>query len=82
MKEPRTLQLAYDHVSADERSGLLHTKVLSCRLRKLSPRLLQGGAFLRYGYPSALRGIAVIALIAAALFWNIRTSLKTGRLRN
>lgn len=77
MNEPGLYSLLMTMVPADERSGASAYNSLVMSASQAIAATLAGGAFLRYGYPSALRGIAVIALIAAALFWNIRTSSKT-----
>jgi len=74
MNEPGLYSLLMTTVPPDERSGASAYNSLVMSASQAIAATLAGGAFLRYGYPTALRGIAVIALIAAALFWNLRAS--------
>lgn len=73
MNEPGLYSLLMAIVPADERGGASAYNSLVMSASQAIAAALAGGAFVRYGYPLALRGIAVIALIAAALFWSMRT---------
>lgn len=73
MNEPGLYSLLMTMVPAEERSGASACNSLVMSASQAIAATLAGGAFVRYGYPLALRGIALIALISAALFWNMRT---------
>jgi MFS family permease len=72
MNEPGLYSLLMGLVSADERSGASSYNSFVMSASQALAATLAGGAFARYGYPFALRGIAVIALVAAMLFWRMR----------
>jgi MFS family permease len=72
MNEPGLYSLLMGMVPADERSGASSYNNFVMSASQAIAATLAGGAFARYGYPFALRGIAVIALVAAALFWSMR----------
>ena len=73
MNEPGLYSLLMNMVPTEARGGASASNSLVMSSSQAIAATLAGGAFVQYGYPVALRGIAVIALIAAALFWRMRT---------
>jgi len=72
MNEPGLYSLLMNTVPAEDRSGASASNSLVGSASQAIAATLAGGAFVRYGYPAALRGVAVIALLAASLFWNLQ----------
>jgi predicted MFS family arabinose efflux permease len=73
MNEPGLYSLLMSMVPAEARSGASASNSLVMSASQAIAATLAGSAFVRYGYPAALRGIAVIALLAASLFWNLQS---------
>jgi MFS family permease len=76
MNEPGLYSLLMNTVPAEERGGASAANSIAMAASQTIAATLAGVAFVRYGYPSALRGIALIAIFAAALFWSMRTHPK------
>jgi predicted MFS family arabinose efflux permease len=81
MNEPGLYSLLMELVPADERSGASAYNSLVMSGSQALAATLAGGAFVRYGYSPVLVGIAVIALIAATLFWSMRSGPDLERTR-
>jgi MFS family permease len=71
MNEPGLYSLLMNMVPAEDRGGASASNSLVMSASQAVAATLAGGAFLRYGYPVVLRGIALIALLAATLFANL-----------
>jgi predicted MFS family arabinose efflux permease len=76
MNEPGLYSLLMNMVPAEERGGASASNSLVMSASQAIAATLAGAAFVRYGYPTTLCGIALIALIAAALFWSMRAQPK------
>lgn len=72
MNEPGLYSLLMNMVPAEERSGAAASNGLVTSGVNATAATLAGSAFLRYGYPAVLRGIALMAVLAASLFRNMR----------
>jgi predicted MFS family arabinose efflux permease len=72
MNEPGLYSLLMNIVPPYDRSGASASNSLTISGSQAIAATLAGIAFTRYGYPTALRGIALLALLAAALFWNLQ----------
>ena len=68
MNEPGLYSLLMGNVPAEQRGGASASNSLVMSISQLIAAGLAGWAFDRYGYPSALFGIALIALLAAGFF--------------
>jgi len=72
MNEPGLYSLLMNMVPAEDRSGAAASNSLVTSGVNAAAATLTGSAFLRYGYPSVLRGIALMAILAASLFKNLQ----------
>ena len=72
MNEPGLSSLLMNKVPAEERSGASASNTLVISATQAIAATLAGAAFLRYGFPTVIRSIAFVAMIAAALFWSMR----------
>lgn len=68
MNEPGLYSLLMGNVPAEQRGGASASNSLVMSVSQLIAAALAGWVFDRYGYPSALFGIALIALLAAGFF--------------
>lgn len=73
MNEPGLYSLLMNRVPPDDRGGASASNSLVISLSQAIAAAIAGAAFARYGYPFVLRGIALVALIAAVLFWRMRS---------
>ncbi len=78
MNEPGLYSLLMNMVPAEQRGGASACNSVVMSSSQAIAATLAGGAFVRYGYPSSLRGIAAIALVAATLFWRMRIQPELG----
>jgi MFS family permease len=78
MNEPGLYSLLMNMVPAADRSGASASNSLVGSASLAIAATLAGRAFVHYGYPAALRGIAIIALLAASLFWNLQGHAQRG----
>jgi MFS family permease len=69
MSEPGMFSLLMDGVAPDERAGASALNFLVISLVQAGSVAATGASFSRFGYPAVLGAIAVIALIAAVVFW-------------
>ena len=76
MNEPGTSSLLMNSVPADERGGAAASNSLVISATQIVAATCAGGVFARFGYPFSLRGIAVIAGVAGALFWALLAPAK------
>ncbi|WP_263366665.1 MFS transporter [Edaphobacter bradus] len=72
MNEPCLYSLLMNMVPSEERGGASASNSLAISTSQIIAAALAGQAFARYGYPSVLRAIALFALLAATLFWNLQ----------
>jgi MFS family permease len=72
MNEPGLYSLLMNMVPAEDRSGASASNSLVTSGVNATAATLAGSAFLRYGYPAVLRGIALMAVLAASLFRNLQ----------
>jgi predicted MFS family arabinose efflux permease len=72
MNEPGLYSLLMNIVPPCDRSGAAASNSLTISASQAIAATLAGIAFTRYGYPAVLRGIALLALLAATLFWNLQ----------
>ena len=72
MNEPGLYSLLMNMVPVDDRGGASASNSLVMSASQAVAATLAGAAFVRYGYPPVLRGIALIALLAATLFANLQ----------
>lgn len=72
MNEPGLYSLLMNMVPPEDRSGAAASNSLAMSGSQAIAGTLAGGAFARYGYPPVLRGIALMALLAATLFRNLQ----------
>ncbi len=72
MNEPGLYSLLMNNVSPEERGGAAASNTFIIAVSQAVAAAIAGEAFSRFGYPSALRGIGLLALLAAALFWTLR----------
>ena len=72
MNEPGLYSLLMNNVSPAERGGAAASNTFIIAVSQAVAAAIAGDAFSRFGYPSALRGIGLLALLAAALFWALR----------
>lgn len=72
MNEPGLYSLLMNMVAVDDRGGASASNSLVMSASQAVAATLAGAAFVRYGYPPVLRGIALIALLAATLFANLQ----------
>jgi predicted MFS family arabinose efflux permease len=72
MNEPALFSLLMKMVPPEDRSGAAASNSLVMSGSQAVAGTLAGGAFARYGYPAVLRGIALMALLAASLFRNLQ----------
>lgn len=72
MNEPGLYSLLMNMVPVDEagRASASNSFAMSASQALAAPAA--GGAFSHWGYPLVLRGISLIAVVAAALFWRIQ----------
>lgn len=75
MNEPGLYSLLMNMVPEKKTSGASASNDLVISATQTLAATLAAGAFSRYGYGTTLRGIALIALVAAALFWSFRRHL-------
>jgi len=73
MNEPGLYSLLMNMVPSEDRGGASASNSLVMSGSQAIAATLAGGAFVHYGYPSALRGIALLALLAASLFWGLQS---------
>jgi predicted MFS family arabinose efflux permease len=71
MNGPCLYSLLMNMVPAENRSGASASHNFTSSAALAVASAVAGGAFARYGYPSVLRAIALIGLLAATLFWNL-----------
>jgi MFS family permease len=76
MNEPGLYSLLMNKIPPEERGGASAANSFTMAASQTIAAACAGAAFARYGYPSALRGIALIAIFAAALFWSMRAPPK------
>jgi predicted MFS family arabinose efflux permease len=69
MNEPGLFSLLMDRVPPDQREGAAASNSLVTSASQALAAMLAGAAFARFGYPAPMISIAVIATLAAALFW-------------
>jgi predicted MFS family arabinose efflux permease len=72
MNEPALFSLLMKMVPPEDRSGAAASNSLVMSGSQAVAGTLAGGAFARYGYPAVLRGIALMALLAASFFRNLQ----------
>jgi MFS family permease len=86
MNEPGLYSLLMDRVPPDQREGAAASNSLVSSASQALAAMLAGAAFARFGYPTPMISIAVIATVAAALFWYLvgsrepRAALSLGRI--
>ena len=69
MGEPGMFSLLMGGVSSEERAGASALNFLVISLVQAGAVAATGASFARFGYPTVLRTVAVVALIAALAFW-------------
>jgi MFS family permease len=69
MNEPGTYSLLMNNVPPADRGGAAASNSLVISSVQMVAAACAGGVFTKFGYSSSLGGIALIAGIAAALFW-------------
>ena len=69
MNGPGTYSLVMDRVSPDQRASAAAAHSFTMSAAQLFAATLAGSAFVRFGYPPVLAGIAAVALIAALVLW-------------
>jgi len=72
MNEPGLYSLLMNNVSPEERGGAAASNTFIIAISQAVAAAIAGEAFSHFGYPLALRGIGLLALLAAALFWALR----------
>ncbi len=72
MNEPGIYSLLMNMVPAEDRSGAAASNSLVMSGSQVIASTLAGSAYARYGYPAALRGIALVALLAASFFKSLQ----------
>jgi predicted MFS family arabinose efflux permease len=86
MNEPGLYSLLMDRVPPDQREGAAASNSLVSSASQALAAMLAGAAFARFGYPTPMISIAVIATVAAALFRYLvgsrepRAALSLGRI--
>jgi len=71
MNEPGLYSLLMNKVPAELRSEASASNNLVIAGSQVIAAVLAGGAFIRYGYPSTLRVIALVAMLAGCLCWTL-----------
>jgi predicted MFS family arabinose efflux permease len=71
MNGPYLYSLLMNMVPIENRGGASASHSLTSSASLAVASALAGAAFTRYGYPSVLRAIGLIGLLAAMLFWNL-----------
>jgi predicted MFS family arabinose efflux permease len=71
MSEPGMFSLLMDGVAPEERAGASALNFLVISLVQAGAVAATGASFTRFGYPAVLGAIAVVALIAALVFWGL-----------
>ena len=85
MNEPGIYSLLMDRVPPDQREAAAASNSLVSSASQALAAMLAGAAFARFGYPTPMISIAIIATLAAALFWYLvgsrqpRTALSLDR---
>lgn len=79
MNEPGTYSLLMNGAAEDDRGGAAASNSLVTSSVQMVGAFLAGQVFERFGYPSSLTGLGIIAAIAAALFWFLLG--RTGKLK-
>lgn len=69
MNEPGTYSLLMNNVPAEQQAGASASNSLVIAATQVVAAALAGEVFTKYGYPLAFRGIAMIAVAGAILFW-------------
>lgn len=69
MNEPGLYSLLMDRVPPDQRESAAASNSLVISASQALAAMVAGAAFARFGYPTPMISIAIIATLAAALFW-------------
>jgi MFS family permease len=78
MNEPGLYSLLMNNVSPQERGAAAASNTFIIAVSQAIAAAIAGEAFSRLGYPTALRCIGLLALLAAMLFWTLQNrSFKT-----